>query len=676
MALTGYSNGSLVQVGIAMVLEDQFTNQAGRISASFRGMMNDVNDWNRGIGMSVQAAYQAGKQMIEGMYNAYQYSAGVSNQIFLAAKMSGASAIQQKQMLKTAEYVNSITPLSASDVASGERFLAMAGNTPSMLQKMIKPASELASIFSMPLGQKGGVADLVTNIMATFNIPASQAARVVDILGIAATSTNMSLNDLALSFQYSGAEMRNAKLSMQDAAAAIGVLGDQGIQGSRAGTALANMYRYLALSIVGQKKKGYSALKAIGIDPKSLLDSRGNLLELDKIVRSIGDHLGKNAPTVRATPFFYNVVGVRGTKALSALVQDYWSGRNKLTKVMSRYRDPKYNDWTNKTMEQFLQTPQGHIEQFESNLENLKVSFGATMNSVFNPLVLGLSKIFSWTQKIMDDGIGPWIVRWGAMAIMIQTGIQGYRVIHGVITMIVTMTRGQVAAQNDITGAVMRTNTVYTTLIAQLRTMVALQMQMVGMQMAPGTRMVLPMGGTLGKSKSGRITVGVPRSVSGNGMTTISGYAESLGGSGAAMAAGAAVEGSVIRNTAVEAGETAARGTLATFGGRILGFLGGPWGLAITTLLPIVVELLAKIFGLDSDTSDQTIKLQQENNRMQSMMDQNFQRGIQNAVSDGVIQGNSRSRANVNVNVNGVGGSNGSNQNYSQDPNIIFNNNY
>ena len=40
---------SIVEVGVAMVLKDRFSQEAGKISGSFRTMMNDMNTWNRGI---------------------------------------------------------------------------------------------------------------------------------------------------------------------------------------------------------------------------------------------------------------------------------------------------------------------------------------------------------------------------------------------------------------------------------------------------------------------------------------------------------------------------------------------------------------------------------------------------------------------------------------------------
>lgn len=55
---------SLVEVGVAMVLKDRFSNEAGRISNSFRTMMNDMNTWNRGIQMSAANAFDFGKSWL------------------------------------------------------------------------------------------------------------------------------------------------------------------------------------------------------------------------------------------------------------------------------------------------------------------------------------------------------------------------------------------------------------------------------------------------------------------------------------------------------------------------------------------------------------------------------------------------------------------------------------
>ena len=641
MAFTG--TNSMVQVGVSMVLQDRFTQEAGKISGSFKGMMNEINDWNRGINMAIGYSFDAGRAMIGGMYDAYKYSAGVSKEILLAAKMSGATTQQQNEMFRLAQEINSRNPLTALDIASGEKFMAMAGNAPDQIKKMIEPAAQLAAIFGMNLGGKGGVADLMTNIMATFNIPGTQATDLVDKLGIATTSTNMSLNDLAAAFQYSGAEFRNAKMDMGTAAAAIGVLGDQGIQASSAGTALANMYRYLTLSITGQRKKGYEALKAIGIEPKSLLDAKGNLKDISTLVKTIGDHLGKDASTQKATSFFYNAVGVRGSRALSGLLQDYWTGRNKLETVMAKYNDPNNANWTSNAMQDYMKSPQGRIDALTSSFENLKVSAGAALADVFNPILKGITTISNVVNQITNTGFGGWIIRVGSMSVMIFTAIQGFRMIYMTTRMITTTFQQQNAQQTQQQAKLVGMNAVYTQMEAHLRTMVALQMQLTGLQMAPGTRMTLPMGGTLGKSKSGNVTVGVPTSISPNGRITPGGYANAIStatGAAAGAAAGAA-------------GRAAAGATVGV-GSRILGFLGGPWGIGLSIGIPIIVDLLGKWFNKDQEENDEAAKRQEDLMQMQNLIQQNMTSNLTNAVREGVIQGNSQSPQRLTIDYNGT----------------------
>lgn len=446
---------SLVEVGVAMVLRDRFSNEAGRISNSFRTMMNDMNTWNRGIQMSTSNAFEFGKELVGGMARAYQYSAGVYNQVFLASKMSGANAAQQARLMQVAKEVNEVTPLTAADIASGERYLAMAGNNVEQIERMIGPAAKLASIFSMPLGQKGGVADLMTNIMQTFNIPSQNATQVVDQLATAVTSANISLTDLAQSFQYSGAEFRNAKISMGDAAAAIGVLGNQGIQASSAGTALANMMRYLTLSVTGQKKGGGEMLKSLGIDPASLVDASGNLLRLDKIISILGDKLrGKRGIDISSALF--NIFGVRGTRAASALLQDYWTGANKLTELMDKVAGA--NGTVENLTQERLQTPAGIIEQFKSNWENFIVTAGSTLAEVFSPVLKLGSGILKIINSIQETWAGKFLVKVVATGAVVGTLYQGFKFIQGTIQMIGTFQALATTETNGMAEGMVRTN--------------------------------------------------------------------------------------------------------------------------------------------------------------------------------------------------------------------------
>ena len=627
---------SLVEVGVAMVLKDRFSNEAGRISNSFRTMMNDMNTWNRGIQMSAANAFDFGKELVGGMAKAYQYSAGVYDQVFLASKMSGANAAQQARLMQVAKEVNEVTPLTAKDIASGERYLAMAGNNVEQIEKMIGPAAKLASIFSMPLGEKGGVADLMTNIMQTFNIPSQNATQVVDQLATAVTSANISLTDLAQSFQYSGAEFRNAKISMGDAAAAIGVLGNQGIQASSAGTALANMMRYLTLSVTGQKKAGSTMLKSLGIDPASLVDSQGNLLRLDKIITMLGDKL-RGRRGIDISSALFNIFGVRGTRAASALLQDYWSGTNKLTELMDKVNSAKGT--VESLTQERLQTPAGIIEQFKSNWENFVVTAGSTLAKVFNPLLKFGSGLLKIINDIQETWAGKFLVKIVATGALVGTIYQGFKFISGTIRMISTFQALATAETEGMAAGMTKTNVQATILEGHLRNISAMMMRMTALQMAPGKFFALPMGGTVGKTKKGTV---VARDSQGR-FTSMS----TLAGAGA----GAAVGSTVTRTAGQQVAKRGAIGFGARLlGSRLLGFLGGPLGLALSIGIPLLIEVIG---SLTSSVDKNTEALNSDDNKasIQERNQQAFVEAVRSAIRDGFKD----SRINISVDGEPVG---------------------
>lgn len=626
---------SLVEVGVAMVLRDRFSNEAGRISNSFRTMMNDMNTWNRGIQMSTSNAFEFGKELVGGMARAYQYSAGVYDQVFLASKMSGANAAQQARLMQVAKEVNEVTPLTAADIASGERYLAMAGNNVEQIERMIGPAAKLASIFSMPLGQKGGVADLMTNIMQTFNIPSQNATQVVDQLATAVTSANISLTDLAQSFQYSGAEFRNAKISMGDAAAAIGVLGNQGIQASSAGTALANMMRYLTLSVTGQKKGGGEMLKSLGIDPKTLVDASGNLLRLDKIISILGDKLrGKRGIDISSALF--NIFGVRGTRAASALLQDYWTGANKLTELMDKVAGAS-GTVENLTQER-LQTPAGIIEQFKSNWENFIVTAGSTLAEVFSPILKLGSGILKIINSMQETWAGKFLVKVVATGAVVGTLYQGFKFIQGTIKMIGTFQALATTETNGMAEGMVRTNVQATILEGHLRNISMMMSTVASKNLSMGSSIALANGMFMGKDKRGRTYY---RDSSGKRVSRD-------------IALGAAI-GSTTQTVTKTAGQQIAKKGAMGFGarllgGRLLGFLGGPWGLLASIAIPALIEVIS---GLTSSVDNNTAALNSEETKA-SIQDRNQQAFI-DAVRGAIRDGFKDSRINISVDGNEAG---------------------
>lgn len=625
---------SIVEVGVAMVLKDRFSQEAGKISGSFRTMMNDMNTWNRGIQMSASNTMDFGMQLVGGMARAYKYSAGVQNEVWTASKIAGATIAEQREMLQLAKDVNEITPLTASDVASGQRYLAMAGNKFDAIKEMIGPASKLASIFTMPVGQKGGVADLMTNIMSMYQIPMGEAARVTDDLYTAVTNANISLTDLAQSISYAGADMATAGVDLRQTAAAIGVLGDMGIQGSMAGTSLANMIRYLQLSLVNQKKKGYNALADLGLSPDEFFDAQGNLIDLYTIYQKFAK-AAVDLPSRIETPTFFNIFGVRGNRGMLPVLRDIASGRDKMGKILATY-DQNIGA-VNRLNEERLKTDAGVIDQFESSIENLTVTAGAALGRIFTPVLNVGNSIIKVINSISETWVGGFGLRVGATAVVVGTIVAGFNTVRGIIRSVGYLQTIATASTEGMSAAAIKTNTQFAIMEAHMVRMVNLMRTMVQLQMMSSGFSGMNSAGRFYNTKTGRYVKtpnpGVPLA------TTMAG---NLAG-GALAGAGAQVGSQVARQGAIKG--------LTSIGGRLMGLLGGPWGLAITVGLPLLIEGISYLSNsVDRNTEAQN----KEKEDPTTIRAQNEERFI-NAVRLAIKEGMRDSRINISVDGQAVG---------------------
>lgn len=618
---------SIVEVGVAMVLKDRFSQEAGKISGSFRTMMNDMNTWNRGIQMSASNTMDFGMQLVGGMARAYKYSAGVQNEVWTASKIAGATIAEQREMLQLAKDVNEITPLTASDVASGQRYLAMAGNKFDAIKEMIGPASKLASIFTMPVGQKGGVADLMTNIMSMYQIPMGEAARVTDDLYTAVTNANISLTDLAQSISYAGADMATAGVDLRQTAAAIGVLGDMGIQGSMAGTSLANMIRYLQLSLVNQKKKGYNALADLGLSPDEFFDAQGNLIDLYTIYQKFAK-AAVDLPSRIETPTFFNIFGVRGNRGMLPVLRDIASGRDKMGKILATY-DQNLGA-VNRLNEERLKTDAGAIDQFQSSLENLTVTAGAALGRIFTPVLNVGTYLVKIINSISETWAGSFGLRVAATGVVVGTIVAGFNTVRGIIRSVGYLQTIATASTEGMSAATAKTNAQFVIMEAHLRNISFMMSSIAAQTLGMGKSIPLSGGFFMGKDKRGRAY-----------------YRDSMG---RRVSQGTALGGTNLISTTVREGGKQAGKKLATsaafgLGGRLMGLLGGPVGLAITIGLPLLIEVGSSLIkSVDRNTEAQG---KEDPSAIRAQNEERFLNAMRAAIRDGLKDGK------INISVDG-----------------------
>lgn len=161
-------------------------------------------------------------------------------------------------MRDMAKQLGATTEFTAGQAADGLRFLGMAGFTAKESLAAIPAVLDLATAATMGLAD---AADIASNIMSGFGIAAKNAASVADVLAAASSRANTDVQQLGGAMSTVAPISAALGISLEDTAAAIGVMSDAGIQGERAGTAM----RGALAALAGPTTEAQKTLKSLGL---------------------------------------------------------------------------------------------------------------------------------------------------------------------------------------------------------------------------------------------------------------------------------------------------------------------------------------------------------------------------------------------------------------------------
>ncbi len=244
---------------------------------------------------------------------------GFESQMARVRAISGATEEQFRQLEVTARELGSTTRFSAIQVAQGLEELSRTGFTTVETIESINTALNLATAGNIELGE---AARLSSDILNAFGLRAPSALRdtqegaeltaqgmqvVADVIANTTQSANTNITALASALSFVGVIANQTGVSIEETAAAIGVLGDVGIQGSRAGTGLQRILTELGKESAQTDR----ALASLGLSAEDVSPAFNTLSE---ILQTFGE---ANLDLSAAQAIF----GARGAPAILALVQ-------------------------------------------------------------------------------------------------------------------------------------------------------------------------------------------------------------------------------------------------------------------------------------------------------------------------------------------------------------------
>lgn len=603
MAFTSGSPGSSLEIGIALVLQDRFSNQAREASNTIRKLHNDAKmavdaNLNAGIGVAntmtsiadnafsvLSASVVAGAEFIDTMTT--------------VGAITQATESQMRELSDIAQTLGLESMFNSQEIASGMKYLAMAGNDFNEVTQMIRGAVMVAGASGMEIGGKGGAADIITNVMRTFRQEGERASVVVgDQMTKAALSANISMTDLAESIKYAGADMVTLNQTLPQTMAMIGTLGNAGIQASMAGTAISNMARYLNKSIADPNFKGGKALASIGLSSEDFLDTTGSIIDLGDALEKI-KIATQDMNASQRNLIMNQIFGVRGMRAAVAMMNDLEGYRELLNKIQN-----ESSGTASEMMDKRMSSLAGRLDAMVNSFENLATTFATSVTPVLGPIFDAVGYVMGILRNILATPVlGTFIAGFTTLGVL--AGVVFPRIIKFWASIKLLRNDSQISMANFFAilrggwrGAAMdatRYMAIEKALIKQRRGGIAADGVLASAQAA---------------LSGGAVVAGVSKTRNGRYRDETTGkfIKKTEAQRRLSSATSADIERALTGRPKPNISSTAGRigKGILSMGKGLLGFLGGPWGFAIITIASLIPSLIGAIRGNKEETTRNT----------------------------------------------------------------------
>lgn len=294
--------------------------------------------------------------------------------------IAGGTDADMKLLGDTAKKLGANTSIGAQEVANAEVEFAKLGFTASETADAmtgIVYASE-ASGSSMET-----TSTIVASALNTWNLKASDATHVADVLAQTANQTAADMTDLGYTFQYAGATAQLGGASMEQLAAYTGIMADQGIKGSKAGTTLRTAFINLTKPTEGAAAK----LQELGVNLK---DTEGNARPIPSVIADLQDKMqGMSKSDIMdiSTILF----GKTGAAGMSMVLQKTSKETADLTKSLV-----DSTGTAEAQAKKMRETLAGQLDQIQDGFATLKLKIG----EAFAPLATEGAKAIN---GVLDD---------------------------------------------------------------------------------------------------------------------------------------------------------------------------------------------------------------------------------------------------------------------------------
>lgn len=216
--------------------------------------------------------------------------------------------------------------------------------------------------------------------------------KAVNMLAYSADATSTGFHSLGDSVHYFGAAAKAQHISLAESASAVGVLSNNGIEGSMGGTAMRDIIERIGSQVNGIGKKN-SVFTKLGISTKEIEDSKGHLKSLADAMDVIWDHIKKHSQnSIQEQGFMKSIFGSTAQNAATILAQNTGELR-KLTEENQKVGDK--STYVSKLAAKNSDTAKMQVARAKQAMNDFEINLGAKLLPAINDAGESLAKFLT-----------------------------------------------------------------------------------------------------------------------------------------------------------------------------------------------------------------------------------------------------------------------------------------
>lgn len=309
------------------------------------------------------------------------------------AQMSRVGAIAEEvnvsieELQQQALDLGAATAFSASEAALGMEQLASAGFTTEEIYEAMPGLLDLAASSGASLAD---ASEIAASAVRGFGLEAGDATHVADVFAEAAARTNAQTEDMGEAMKYVAPVAHAMGQSLEETAAAIGIMSDAGIKGSQAGTTL----RGALTRLTKPTKAMTDVMDEYGL---SFFDANGNMLSMAGIVEQLETNLSDLTQEERNSA----LATLFGQESLSGMLALMEQGSDTLEEMTESFQD--VDGAAAEMADTMMDNTSGAIEEFGGAIETAMINIQQILAPVVTEIVQWLTELVNKFNNLDDE---------------------------------------------------------------------------------------------------------------------------------------------------------------------------------------------------------------------------------------------------------------------------------